>query len=665
MNKEDLVLLLEVLAGPGVVRTAGHSQKHRQASQGKSVGVPNPRRRQTRAAAKRLEERGLIRNTGNTLVPQRDAVALMLKRVSEHHNLEVILRGSNERVFCSLAKPGTVTDIAGRTGLSVPTIYRSLRDLYSVGAARNVDGTIYLDSSLTDLAKTMRIVSDKTAVFAHTIYKDAQRRLVYVPTGTAFDGQLTGFSRFGEFGIEYRTVHDYYTDQKHIDMHDILVHALLAATEHHDKNGMVMVLVFYMKHRSRLDTTQIRRVASRFGVACIWLDAELYMRSRIAKNIDMLPPWEEFAEKARLYEVDPAEYNMPPPAEGLLHDIGERLKRPVTIYLLGGENMRLKGLKHSTKDCDIVVKDSNDFESVVVALTAMGYSPIAPEEYTADDGRLYPDTILKHPTLPRMDIFTKHVMGSTTLTNSMIDSADHIGFGNLKVGLLRNEHVFVLKAMAGRDGDIQDMATLVRGSGQPGRYNHNKFDWDRVLDEATQQERENPTAHMYRMLLAGLSYMEEQTGIKSPILPSVRHLAVDSYIKWLARGGWRPMHIIADMLAGGDINHNYVLNRIRALTKTGMLETKRIGRRVLVYSDARFPHPKQEASMRGVNEYMTWRFHPQGAYKHADAAALIKHVKDNGCVTLGELDDAIRRKIHDLPYDPPPSPAEAAMMCLR
>ena len=652
MNKEDLALLLVVLAGRGVAPTRGYLKKRRQASQGQSAGAPNPRRRQTRAAAKRLEERGLIRNTGSSLVPQRDAVVLMLKRSSERHNLGVILRGSNEHVFCSLAEPGTVTDIAGRTGLSVPTIYRSLRDLYSVGAARSVDGTISLDRSLTDLAEAMRIVSDETAVYAHTIYKDSQRRLVSVPTGTAFNGQLTGFSRFGEFGVEYRTVRDYYTDQKHIEMHDVLVDALLAVAEHRDKNGMAMALVFYMKHRGRLDTIQIRRVASRFGIAGIWLDAELYMRSRTAKNTDMFPPWEEFVEKARLYEVDPAEYSMPSPAEGLLHGMGERLKRPVSIYLLGGENMRLKGLKHSTKDCDIVVKDGDDFESVVAALTAMGYLAIVPEEHTADDRRLYPDTILKHPTLPRMDIFTKHVMGSTTLTDSMIDSADHIGFGNLEVGLLRNEHVFVLKAVAGRDGDMQDMAALVRGSGQPGRYNDNKFDWDMVLDEATQQERENPAGHIYLVLLDGLSYMEEQTGIKSPIMRSVKRLAVDSYIKWLARGGWRPLHNMADMLAGGDISHNYVLNRVRALVKAGTLETKRIGRRVLVYSDAAFPHPKREASRRGVDEYISWRFHPQWTYKHPDTAALLEHVKSNGCVTLGELDDAIRRSIRDLPQDP-------------
>ena len=206
------------------------------------------------------------------------------------------------------------------------------------------------------------------------------------------------------------------------------------------------------------------------------------------------------------------------------------------------------------------------------------------------------------------------------------------------------------------------MAAIVRGSGKPGTYNHHAFDWDMVLDEAVRQERDNPTRGVYRVLFDGLSYLEEQTGVKSPLLPRMRLLAVDSYIKWLARGGWRRLHHVADALAGGDVSHSYVRNRIRALAKAGILETKRIGRRVLVYNDARFPHPERAADGRGVEAYMLWRFHPWGIYDPADIAQC---VKDSGCATLGELDCMVRRKIRGLPYDPPPPPAEAALMCLQ
>ncbi|MCE2507689.1 MAG: hypothetical protein J4G04_00050 [Nitrosopumilaceae archaeon] len=651
MKRADLELLLLVLAGVGTGVTA------------RAAAGASPRA--ARAAAKRLRERGLVRRVDGVLTLQRDAVALLLKRASEMHDLGVILRGSNELVFCSLAEPGTVTDIVGRTGLSVPTVYRAARDLYSVGAARNMGGTIHLDGSLVDLAKAMKAVSEPD-IHAHTIYRDSRRVLVRVPAGAACSGQLTAFSRFGEFGVEYGGMRDYYIVQEDVvDIHDVLVHALLAAAEHGDISGMSMVVVFYLKHRDMMDITRVRRTASRFGAAGIWLDVESYVRNRAAiKNAETFAPWGEFIEKANLYGVDPAEYTTLPPTEALLRDLGAGLEGPVGIYLLGGENMRLKGLKESTKDCDMVVKGHTDFAAVVKALAKMGYSAIAPAEHAVDDGRLHPVDILEHPTLPRVDIFTKTVMGGITLTDSMADSADHMEFGNLRVGVLRNEHVFMLKAVAGREGDIQDMAALVRGaSGQPDGYNHGEFNWKMVLDEARLQG-DNPGVDLPGALLDGLSYMEEQTGIRSPILAVVRRRAVDSNIMRLVRGGWRPLRDVVDSLAGGDIPHSYVLNRANSLTKSGALKRAE-GRRALVCGDARFPRPGWNVDGWGMERYMAWRFHlgerpgPQGM------AELAEYVRGQGCATMGDLDGAVSSGVFCIPHDPSPTPAEAVRMCLR
>ena len=649
MKKADLELLLAVLSGVRM-RVAARARA-------------SPRAAKT--AAKRLRERGLVAYKGGVLMVQRDAVALLLKRASERHDLRVILRGSSELVFCSLAEPGTVTDIVERTGLSVPTVYRAARDLYSVGAARNMDGTIHLDGSLVDLAKAMKVVSEPDT-HTHTIYRDAKRVLMHVPAGAACNGHPTAFSRFGEFGIEYGGMRDYYIVQDNaVDIHDILVHALLAADEHGDISEMSMVVVFYLKHRNGMDITRIRRTASGFGAASMWLGVESYVRNRtVTKNTGVFAPWEEFVEKANLYGVDPAEYTVSPPAKMLLQDLGYSLERPVSIYLLGGENMRLKGLKESTKDCDIVVKDRTDFEEVTKALVRMGYSAIAPAEYAVDDERLYPDDILEHPTLPRVDIFTKTVMGGITLTDSMTDSADHVEFGNLRVGVLRNEHVLMLKAVAGREGDIQDMAALVRGSsGQPDGYNHGAFNWKMVLDEAGAQG-DNPGVDLSWALLDGLSYME-QTGIRSPILAVVRRRAVDSNIMRLARGGWRPLRGVVDALAGGAISHSYVLNRAKSLAKSGELKKRTEGRRALVCGDARFPRPGWSMDGWSMGRYLAWRFHLGERPGPRGMAELAEYVRDRGCITVGDLDGAVSPGVFRIPHDPPPPPAEAVRMCLE
>lgn len=640
MKKADLKLLLSVLAGA-------------------RIGVA------ARAASKGIRERGLVEYVDGILTVQKDVVALLLKRASERHDLGVILRRSNETVFYSLAEPGTVTDIVERTGLSVSTVYRATQDLYSVGAARSMDGIIHLNDSLVGLAKAMKIVAEPD-IRAHTIHRDSKRALISVRAGVACNGQPTAFSRFGEFGIEYGGMRDYYIMQEEsVDIYDILVHALLAAEEHDDINEMSMVVVFYLKHRNKMDITRIRRTASQFGAVRIWLDVESYVRNRATiMHTGIFAPWDELIRKADLYDVDTAEYAALLPAEALLQDLGAILERPVDIYLLGGENMRLKGLKESTKDCDMVVKNRADFEAVTKALTKMGYFAIAPTERTADDVRLHPDDILKHAILPRVDIFTKTVMGGITLTNSMADLADHIECGNLRVGVLRNEHVFVLKAVSGREGDMQDMATLVRGaSGHPDRYNHGRFDWKIVRDEIMMQE-DNPGADLAEALLDGLSYMEEQTGIRSPILAEVRRRAVDSNIIRLVRGGWRPLRDVADALAGGNISHSYVLNRANSLNKSGALKKRAEGRRVLVCGDARFPRPEWNVDGQNMERYMAWRFHlgerpgPQGMAK------LAEYVRSQGRGTVGDLDEAICSGIFHIPHDPPPAPAEAVKMCL-
>ena len=649
MKKADLELLLAVLSGTGfgtTTRTAAGS-------------------RAARTAAKRLRERGLVEYRDGVLAVQRDAVALLLKRASERHDLGVILRGSNESVFCSLAEPGTVTDIVERTGLSVPTVYRAAQDLYSAGAARNIDGTIHLGGSLVYLAKAMKVVSEPY-IDTHTIYGNSKHALVRVPAGAACNGQPTAFSRFGEFGIEYGGARDYYIVQDNaVDIHDVLVHALLAADEHVDINEMSMVVAFYLKHRDRMDITRIRRTASRFGAAGIWLDVESYVRNHTAiKNAGMFAPWEEFMEKANLYGVDPAGYAMPPPAETLLRDLGAGLERPVGVYLLGDENMRLKGLRKFTKDCDIVVRNHADFEAVTGALAGMDYSAIVPAEYAVDDGRLCPAGILEHPTLPRVYVFTETVMGGIALTDSMADSADRMEFGSLRVGVLRNEHVLMLKAVAGREGDMQDMAALVRGSSeQPDGYSHGGFNWKMVLDEAGVQE-DNPGVDLPGALLDGLSYMEEQTGIRSPILAEVRRRAIDSSIMRLARGGWRPLRDVAGALAGGGISHSYVLNRANSLTKGGALKKRAEGRRALVCCDARFPRPGWGVDEWGMERYMAWRFCLWERPGPHGMAELAGYVRDRGCATVGDLDGAVSTGVFRIPHDPPPAPAEAVRMCL-
>jgi len=52
----------------------------------------------------------------------------------------------------------------------------------------------------------------------------------------------------------------------------------------------------------------------------------------------------------------------------LFREIANHLDSDAWVYLIGGENLRLKGYKDNTKDCDIVVTDVQSFEAVISAL---------------------------------------------------------------------------------------------------------------------------------------------------------------------------------------------------------------------------------------------------------------------------------------------------------
>lgn len=193
-------------------------------------------------------------------------------------------------------------------------------------------------------------------------------------------------------------------------------------------------------------------------------------------------------------------------------------------------------------------------------------------------------------------------------------------------------------------------------------YNHGGFDWKIARDEIRIQE-DNPGVDLAGTLLDGLSHMEEQTGIRSPILAKMRRRAVDSNIMRLVRGGRRPLRYVADVLAGGNISHSHVLNRANPLARRGALRKRVKGRRVLVCGDARFPRPGWNVDRPNLERYTVWRFRLGKRPGPQVMAKLAEYVRSQGCATVGDLDGAVYFGIFHVPHDP--APAKAVRMCLE
>lgn len=608
---------------------------------------------------KRLARENYVKKDGGMISLQNNAKAGLLLAISRKYDIESLLHDSNEQILALLTEPLAINQICTNTGLSSRTVYRTISDFKSMGIidrGPDWDGEpeprtrekIRISPTHDDLITFAKILKTEQDSLhepnASIIFKTKDLVLKKVLGGTITDGETTAYSLFSDYGIQYNPTHDYYVKHNSpLDIHDVLIHSIVAAHESKDKLGLVMAIVFYVKNKEKFDTIKLRNLSTEFEISTVWLDIEGYLRRRELKNPELFLPWEEFVSKAQLYNVPPENYTLPRPTLTLFTDIAKNLSTEMTIYLIGGENMRLKNLKGATKDCDMVVESHEDFQTLRTILTAkLGYSAKPAGAFSPEDERLFPDDILEHAERSRIDLFTKKILHAAVLSPDMIRRADAINHGKLTVALLRNEDVFLSKAIAGREGDIQDMALLVRGgSHQPTGYQHGMFDWDVVWKEMLLQERMNHLRDFTEDVFQQLSLLSEQTGITAPFLDKFKRHVLNRLIRRMLRGGPQPLSQVVDLLVGGDISDKTVRNRIDALERDGTLSKRRAGRDVDLSLTRMpvFPESSWGISPENLEIYLDWRF----PHREKSPDRTIREFSDElagfGYADIGEIDE--------------------------
>ncbi len=418
-----------------------------------SLGIT---KRQLERIVKDLLNLGYI-NSNEKISLNLNAKTALFKKVAGKLDAVRLLHDSNEDLLLKLLVPKTIEELVKETGLSQMTVYRALDEFRSIGAIKEVDNKITLneDRDLQLFVNLLSTEKERTQVepYAEVLYSDSFKILKSVPAGQRASGELTAFSVFTDYGIKYHPARDYYIQQEEaVNLEDILIHSLVAADKENDKTALIMAIVFYVNSRDKMALDKIRKVARSFKIHELWLDIEAYVRKMPVKHREKFLPWDEFKQKAELYEL--TEYEIPPPYPELFRELGAVLQKPVEAYLFGGENMRIKGLKNVTKDCDIVTRDQQSFKLVRDALAEMGYKPLAREKLSEDDKRINPSAILMHPRRSRVDLFTSQVANKLYLSEGMRKRAELQGFGKLKLCIMSNEDVFLLKSVTDREGDI-------------------------------------------------------------------------------------------------------------------------------------------------------------------------------------------------------------------
>ena len=414
-----------------------------------------------------LERAGYVTKHRDVATLSDTPKATLLRDLAGTMNLGRLLGRSREAVLAKAGEMGTVTaeELARGTGLSRSAVAKSVADLLSVGALVKRGGSISLNPSLRpvqEFATLLKLERDDRYVDgAEVIYNRDSLVIRKVSAGKTARGEPTGFTAFSAHGVEYVTIHDYFCECEHdLTLTDILLHAVLEASRMRDGAEMIMCMVFYVKHSNVVDLTDAREKASRMGLRELWLDMEAYVRGDKPKDTKMFFPWNEFEEKLDLYDIPKQKYTLPRGDDRFFNELNDALDAPIAVYLFGGENMRIKGLKNRTKDCDIAVNTVDEFSTIKSALVRMGYSPITLDS-SDEDERMHPASLLTHHSKSRIDLFTRTIM-HMQLSPRMMEKSDMRDYGKLRLGVLCDEHVFVLKAAAGREGDIQDMNRLVQ-----------------------------------------------------------------------------------------------------------------------------------------------------------------------------------------------------------
>ncbi len=604
---------------------------------------------QINSQLKDLIQLGYVVKEGNTVKLKDELKPATIRELTKKFNIEKILRGANETIFSYLTEPISTNEIILKTELSQSTVYRAISDFESVSAITKMGDKISVNKSdehLVLLANSLN--AERKNLYepdAEILFRDSTKVLKKVQKGKITEGELTGFSLFTEYGIEYEINFDYYVKQETpLDLQHVLIHAVFDAQRNMNKQGMTMAMIFYLKHKDKMDVLELRRISELFKIADVWIDVEGYIRNNELKNTNLFLPRDEFIEKANLYDIPSSLYVLPEGYPKLFEEIGENLQRPTRAFIIGGENMRIKGLKPRTKDVDIVVENTDDYNSLMDSLTKLGYQPKGNVDFSKEDLRLYPGIIMEHTNRSRIDLYTKKILRTLSLSSKMISRADLADFGNLRLGILKNEDVFLLKSVTSREGDIQDMAALVNMAyTRNGQFRQTDFDWDIVWDEINEQEKESHTQSFSEIIYVNIEWLVEQTGITPPIRNKLQRFVLDQQIKKLLREGDISVKEIVDQLVDEDNSEQTIRNRIGALVKINILKKESLDGEIRVESLNELTYPENDLKITPDNleTYLKWRFPTRQSATSLKHEKITDELVTAGFEILGEIDNII------------------------
>lgn len=243
------------------------------------------------------------------------------------------------------------------------------------------------------------------------------------------------------------------------------------------------------------------------------------------------------------------------------------MPKSTTAFLIGGENLRARGLRHDIRhDHDFVMSNDPDFDTMVSTLTDLGFQhTIGVESNSGSDPAMRSRAMLRHPEFGLVDVFNI-IIGKNRcyLSKRMINRATYRRHGKLKLGLLHINDIFLLKSVTDRQKDMQDILRIVKTK---------DFDWSLVWEEMQLQEKDT-REYISGYLLDTIDDLIGE-GVHAPaFLNRLLIRVVDTEIKRYIREGEKPIEgLLYILLNHSSIKKDLVMNRIEFLSKRKYLKT--------------------------------------------------------------------------------------------
>lgn len=142
-------------------------------------------------------------------------------------------------------------------------------------------------------------------------------------------------------------------------------------------------------------------------------------------------------------------------------ELADLIEEELTVYLIGGGALTLEGLKNATKDIDLIVREESEIRRLWRVLSSAGFEP--QDDLTEAYDQLGAAFILEKDRR-RFDVFHEQVAGVIFLSDAMVSRSRHLfDEDGLSVRMVSLNDIFLFKAVANREDDVDDMVRIAQG----------------------------------------------------------------------------------------------------------------------------------------------------------------------------------------------------------